>query len=215
MLALSQIKDLPNTSKQKFVILTDAKSVLQALNNAKDQNFPTLNGLLAEATNCTTRLILQWIPGHCKIKGNDEADRLAKEGSAMVQIEVDMSLAEVKTQIKAEIQTRWLKNHPQFSNNDPFHNLHRDEQTILFRLRTGHNRLKKHMHSKFKIGDSPNCPCGPSLQTTEHILQDCPTYTLLRQQIWPHPTTYHDKLFGTLKDLTLTVEFIKATNLQI
>ena len=195
--------------------MTDAKSVLQALNNPKDQNFPSLNELLAEVTNCATRLILQWIPGHCKINGNDEADKLAKEGSAMAQIEVDMSLAEVKTQIKAEIQTRWQKNHPQFSKNDPFHKLYRDEQTILFRLCTGHNRLKKHMHTKFKIGDSPNCPCGTSLQSAEHILQYCPTYTTLRQQIWPQPTTYQDKLYGTPKDISLTVEFIKATNLQI
>ena len=87
----------------KFVLLSDAKSVLQALNNQGHQSFPKVNQLLAEVASVSARLALQWIPGHCHIKGNEQADSLAKEGSAMNQIEMDMSLEESKTQIRTAI----------------------------------------------------------------------------------------------------------------
>ena len=71
------------------------------------------------------------------------------------------------------------------------------------------------MHTKFKIGTSPNFPCGNIAQTAELILQDCPLHAELRQQTWPKPSTLDDKLNGTEYSLAQTVEFIKATGLQI
>ena len=133
----------------------------------------------------------------------------------MNQIETDMSLEESKTQIRTAIYQRWIENHPNYSKTDAYHRLNREGQTIIFRLRSGHNRLKKHMHTKFKIGTSPNCPCGNIAQTAEHILQVCPLHAELRQQNWPKPSTLDDKLNGTEYNLTQTVEFIKATGLQI
>ena len=49
-------------------------------------------------------------------------------------------------------------------------------------LRIGHNRLNKHMFTKFIIGTISNSPKGNGAQTTEHILQECPTHSELRQQ---------------------------------
>ena len=71
------------------------------------------------------------------------------------------------------------------------------------------------MHTKFKIGTSPNCPCGNIAQTAEHILQNCPLHAELRQQTWAESSTLDDKLNGTEYNLTQTVEFIKTTGLQI
>ena len=211
IVALNLIKSTLNSKTMKFVLLSDAKSVLQALNNQGHQSFPKVNQLLAEVASVSARLVLQWIPGHCHIKGNEQADSLAKEGSAMNQIELDMSLEESKTQI----YQRWIENQANYSKTDAYYRLSREGQTIIFRLRSGHNRLKKHMHTKFKIGTSPNCPCGNITQTAEHILQDCPLHAELRQQTWPKPSTLHDKLNGTEYNLTQTVKFIKATGLQI
>ena len=36
----------------------------------------------------------------------------------------------------------------------------------------GHGNIKSYLH-RFKIIDTPNCPCGNGNQTTEHILFEC------------------------------------------
>ena len=104
---------------------------------------------------------------------------------------------------------------PNYSKTDAYYRLNREGQTIIFCLCSGHNRLKKHMHTKLKIGTSPNCTCGNIAQTAEHILQDCPLHAELRQQTWSKPSTLDDKMNGTEYNLTQTVELIKAIGLQI
>jgi hypothetical protein len=37
---------------------------------------------------------------------------------------------------------------------------------------TGHGNITIYLH-RFKIIDSPKCPCGHNDQTTEHLLLDC------------------------------------------
>ena len=64
----------------------------------------------------------------------------------------------------------------------------------MFRLRTGHNRLSYHLHSKPHIGYSEQCPCSTGSQTTEH-LQSCPIYEPLRKGIWPDPTPVAQRLY--------------------
>ncbi|GFO13199.1 hypothetical protein PoB_003970400 [Plakobranchus ocellatus] len=94
--------------------------------------------------------------------------------------------------------------------------LNREEQTIIFRLRTGHNRLRKHKYIKLKIGESPICQCGQGSQSAEHILQQtCSNLATFRYLFWPELITLTKKLYGTTRDLTQTAEFAKATGLQI
>ena len=43
---------------------------------------------------------MQWIPAHCDIKGNEEADRLSKEGSKATQEDHPISYSEAKTLLR-------------------------------------------------------------------------------------------------------------------
>ena len=85
----------------------------------------------------------------------------------------------------------------------------------VFRLRTGHNRLNYHMYSKLRIGHTEQCPCGTGSQTTEHLLQSCPTYEPLRKGIWPDYTPVARKLYRSLRDLRCTATLIGEAGVSI
>ena len=186
----------------QVVFLTDALSVLQAYNSDR---LPSLKKALNNIKSLRT--VLQWIPSHCGIEGNDKADELAKLGAAQDQKDNAVSLAELNNIIKALFRTPAQK--------DSFHLLTRPEQVTIFRLRTGHNRMNKHLHSKLRVVPSPMCPCGEAEQDTHHILQDCGNFRQLRRQVWPEPTSIKEKLYGPVASLQATTAFIARTGLDM
>ena len=177
----------------KVVLLTDALSVLQALQSYRDTELNDLSTALASLCR-RHEVTLQWIPSHCNLPGNEAADSLAKEGTTKEQVDRSTSYPEVKTILKAKQHSKWRHKHPRYNKADPYYLLTRGEQVTLFRLRTGHNRLNYHLH----IGHTEQCPCGTGGQTTEHLLQFCPTYEPLRKGIWPDHTPVARKLYGSL-----------------
>ena len=133
--------------------------------------------------------------------------QICKEGAAMTQHDNPITLAEKKTIIKHCFKTDEI--------HDNYHKLDRTGQVIILRLRTGHNRLNSHMHKTIKLVQSPLCTCQIENQTADHILQDCPTFTKLRTQIWPDGISLHQQLHGTTKGLRRTVGFIQQTGLSV
>ena len=202
------------STSQNIVFLSDAKSVLQAVQSGQDK---TLNDVIAALSNLCTKhtVAMQWIPAHCGIKGNELADSLAKLGSEKQQESKPTNLKEAKTMIKANQHTKWLEKHQNYNANDPFYNLERADQVIIFRLRTGHNRLNYHLFRKFNVGQTDQCPCQEGSMTVEHILQSCPTHERLRQQSWMGEVPTSVKLYGGLEDLRITAAFIRSSNVSI
>ena len=185
------------------VFLTDSRSALDAIQNQNEPNLiRILNGSLGKR-----RVVLQWIPAHCGINGNEMADKLAKRGAAMTQHDNPITLTEKKTIIKHSFRAKKIP--------DNYHKLDRAGQVIILRLRTGHNRLNSHMYKTMKLVQSPLCTCRTGDQIADHILQDCPTFTNLRTQIWPDGISLHQQLHGTTEDLRRTVGFIQQTGLSV
>ena len=114
-------------------------------------------------------------------------------------------------QAKKEMGTQ----HPNYNQSDSLHKLNRPEQVILFRLRTGHNRLNVHLYNKFKVGESEMCPCNADIMTAEHLLQYCQLYDAMRWDMWPEPTLQRDKLCGNLEELRRTAAFMRTTGISI
>ncbi|KAK3766526.1 hypothetical protein RRG08_056456 [Elysia crispata] len=167
------------------------------------------------AVQNTQSLVLQWIPAHCGIEGNERADSLAKEGSQLEQIERDLMCSEVKTIIKNSMKNKWKESHPEFNRQDGVHQLDRRGQTTIFRLRTGHNRLRHHMNRVFKVGETNLCSCGEAAETAEHVLQNCQTYDALRQSIWNEAVDMTTKLYGPPHELERMAAFIAKAGIAV
>ncbi|KAK7105354.1 hypothetical protein V1264_016747 [Littorina saxatilis] len=131
------------------------------------------------------KIVLQWIPSHCGIEGNEQADRKAKLGAKNEQEEKAVSSTEMKTIIKS-----LLKKHPM---HDSYEQPSRPDQVTIFRLRTGHNRLHQDLHKNLRAVPAPMCPCGEGEQDAAHILQDFRNIQSLRSETWSRPTPLQDK----------------------
>jgi ribonuclease HI len=134
-----------NDSEQ-VVFFTDALSVLQAYQHNK---LPSLTEALRKVAH-GRRVVLQWIQAHCGIPGIEQADRLAKEGASREQPSSSVSYSEMRSAIRTLTMPA--------RNRDDYHMLTREQQSVLVRLRTGHNRLNCHLHRKTEAGAITNLP---------------------------------------------------------
>ena len=212
--ATSQIYKL-TPSASHFVILTDSRSCIEGLMSPRDHlERETLERLTTLSLQST--LAVQWIPSHCGLHGNEEADEMARLGRDAPQDNHHtncISYCEAKGMIKDIYKRQWTEKHnPPIGDDWP--NLTRREQTTILRLRTGHNRLLHHQH-RIGLSHTPECPCGTGLQNAEHILQWCPLHREARNLAWPHGATMEEKLWGPKPLLQITAQFIRETGLPV
>ncbi|BFY98463.1 hypothetical protein BsWGS_01503 [Bradybaena similaris] len=213
--ALRMLGHDENAPQGKLVFFTDCKSLLESLQTPKDSR-ATTEDIITELNNLpqSSQVALQWIPSHCGIAGNEIADTLSKTGSNQNQYSHPVDYKEAKTIIRNKCRTDW-KHRLQIDNRlDPIQLLSRHAQTTIFRLRTGHCRLRSHLY-RLGITHTDECNCGEGVQTPEHLLQDCSTHTELRRTTWPQEQDLESKLWGSLEDLDRTVGFILATGEKI
>ena len=151
--AAIEIRNNLPRAKPYVVIFTDALSVLSKLQNPRQKDLNEVETALADLA-AQSNLTLLWISALCGIEGNEQADRLAREEGQLEQEDRYTSYTDEKTIIKTLSKEKWKQQHPNYNQSDSLHKLNRPEQVILFRLRTGHNRLNARMYNKFKAGES-------------------------------------------------------------
>ena len=86
-----------------IVFLTDCKSAIQRLQSPGEQLERDTRQILCDLSQ-GANVAVQWIPAHCGLYGNEEADRLAKHGSSLKQQHIKISYREAKTLIKREVR---------------------------------------------------------------------------------------------------------------
>ena len=202
-------------NQQNIVFLSDSLSALQSLTNGPtDFHTQQLHNSLRTLSD-NNRVVLQWVLAHVGIAGNETADRLAKAVAKLPQPHFSTTYKEVKTLLKQKQKSAWrLKNNGYDPQKDQINTLDRGTQTTIFRLRTGHCGLRKHL-KRLGLADSAHCECGSEEQTPEHILQTCPHLETVRQQFWPEDTEVGTKLWGQAAEPQRTADFLAATGLRI
>ena len=210
-------------SNTKVIIFSDAKSVLQALNaeTYKSHVIQDLsNRLDVFIKNFNYEIILQWIPSHCQIKGNERADTLAKKGAAEEQPDRPVTQSSCKQIINAKTKTEWVNDwalgstgrvmYPYMTtptNTDPIDSLGRREQSIIFRLRSQHVCLNMHLN-KINPMQEPVCPlCPCAYETVSHFLFECPELLQLRKTYLPANPDLGNTLYSDHKQLNNTAKY--------
>jgi len=170
----------------KAKIVTDSKSSLQSIRRF---NFKTKNNILASIYNQLEELgkrgkslDLVWVPSHCGLPGNEEADRAANEAGKREQSGKGWLYEVAKARIKAETKTRTLI-HPRcietygqggvIEERDA--EIPKEEMRSFRRFRMGHSmELRSYLH---RIGkeENPACRlCGEEEEDTTHVTTRCP-----------------------------------------
>ena len=208
------VTHIKTAQPENSVVLTDSKAALQSLSSdSPDRDIQRLlQDLHSLPSKC--KLTFQWIPAHCGIAGNEEADKLAKSGSEKAQPNPPTTYKEAKTLLKNKRKSEWRRTTGNYNpKHDPINNLKRSDQTAIFRLRTGHCGLRSHLK---RIGVSPSalCDCGAE-QTVHHLLQECPNLEAQRRRSWAQEVPTSKKLFGTADDLRCTVQFLAACGVRV
>ena len=154
-MACVAIKELTPVGSSS-VVISDSKAALLALERGGTKNRGALQQTVLktchEIITQGNSLSFLWVPSHCNIKGNDLADRIAKDATHSYAISnIGLSNNEIKSRVFETARTLWQNHLQQYcqnhghiylnTNKGNFSSLPRKLQKIIRRINLGRHRL--------------------------------------------------------------------------
>ncbi|GFX73945.1 probable RNA-directed DNA polymerase from transposon BS [Trichonephila clavipes] len=155
-------------STEGLVIFSDSKSAIEAIRNGETNISCDIITLLEQLHNKRKSCILQWIPAHVNIEGNECADSLAKEARDIEHKCTTITLDDANAVAKHRIMNHTFKK-PLVTEFD----CPRIITSTIARLRTEHLKGMK-IHPD-KTRSYVQCKHCPDLQLTPNHILECPT----------------------------------------
>src|SRR5206468_8220339 len=187
--ALELASDYCNSGESRNIaIFSDSLSAIQSLDSSRPHNRPDIfTEMLKLKKSLTNAVSIAWIPSHVGIKGNELADRLAKE--ALKHPSIDTALPPDKMEqydaidnyITQKWQDRWVsssiakhnkKIQPTVNNKIKYSDPNRKKEVCLTRLRLGVCKLKYYLKIQNNHPTGLCSTCGVA-ETIEHYLLYC------------------------------------------
>jgi hypothetical protein len=154
-----------------------------------------------------------WVPSHCGVRGNEGADRFAKEASRLegIDIPIKWNLSEAKSEIRGSLISEWQdewnlvssnsimrKVNPNVSLKHNSVNLGRRDEIMIHRLRLGKCALRYYLFIMGKHHDGMCDVCAVH-ETIEHVLIFCGKYNNQRKVLFNEMTKSNKN--PTIKDI--------------
>ncbi|XP_055716506.1 uncharacterized protein LOC129810206 [Phlebotomus papatasi] len=228
------IKFSVTMKKSKIIIYSDSKSACESLINKSNKFYENKIKNLVSENNIY--VIIQWLPGHIGIEGNEIADREAKKAldegeETNIKITFKEShkirkdtmwdiwkekwtaISEIKGKFNYEVRKGLLEPKPWFSEI----NLSTKEIKTLSRIRTGHCFDKKFLNL-MKIEQTNLCENCNEVEDINHLIIKCEKYKTIRDNYISIKKEKEDikKILNpinhkTYKDICAFVTSIKAS----
>ena len=178
--------------------------------------------------------MLIWDSGHCDIKGNENADKLAKAAASSLETteEMPLTIKEASGVFYDICKNKWDQRYmesttgahyreyqPSVYRSIDSEKLFSKYQRILFRLQTGHCGLRSHLH---RIGnvDSPLCRNCFMEETVTHFILHWPVYeeekTILFTKVYEAKAQFTLlKILTDMRIIPYTAKFVLLTGRNI
>lgn len=174
-------------------------------------------------------LEVAWVPGHKDVKGNDEADRLAKEATELpIEDDTPTTFTHHRRKVRADLTANWNdywlskprpeskfavadRIAPSLKGSKSFKKMERKEYGLVTQVRTGHGYYGDYYRGIGKP-EMAGCPCGEEIQTRQHILAECEDYEASRTILLGHsPTLNMEEILGSERGIKALAKFLKRS----
>ena len=163
-------------SREKIYLCTDSLSALKYLERGAESSQNSASKEIWNLLKDCPDISLIWVPSHCGIELNEEADRLANEARGLDQTNVPLELTTLQAVSRRERKHKdknYMGGYARYAGMNDLGRLRRKDAVAVNQVRAGASTLCKATRHKMNMADNPNCEDCGEIDTVKHMVYDC------------------------------------------